>query len=78
MWTLAELNVGIMTTCMPGMRMFVAWARGDRKVVVEDALQDTIGGGARCGRKKMKVRESELLSATTTEEGEKSVDASTL
>lgn len=74
MWTLAELNVGIMTTCMPGMKLFIAWVRGERKAVVDGALQDTIGGG---GRKKMRVRESEVLSAGTTELG-RSVDVSTV
>lgn len=44
-WTIVALNVGIMTTCMPGMKMFVKWILGSEAVrVVED---NTIGGGAR-------------------------------
>lgn len=43
MWTLVELGVGIMTTCMPGMKMYITWMRGAAKPVEQQ--QDTIGGG---------------------------------
>lgn len=63
MWTMAELNVGIMTTCMPGMKMFVSWARGVegvvRVVVVE---HNTIGGGARGRRNIFPRKESGSMS----------------
>lgn len=43
MWTMAEYSVGIMTACMPGMKLFVTWMRGEK--VQELSGEVTIGGG---------------------------------
>lgn len=63
LWTLCELNVGIMTTCMPGMKMFIAWIR--KPVDSGEQQEDTIGGGARGGRK-MRVELASGVSAGET------------
>lgn len=54
MWTLLELDVGIMTTCFPGMKMFILWMRGAKPVGQQ---QDTVGGGARRRRKPLESGE---------------------
>lgn len=51
MWTLAEIHVGIMTACMPAMKLFVGWIRGEKEVPIGDDEDETIGGG---GQRKMK------------------------
>lgn len=45
-----ELNVGIMTACMPAMKLFVTWVRGEK--VRSDCEDETIGGGGVWRRKK--------------------------
>lgn len=45
-----ELNVGIMTACMPAMRLFVNWIRGEK--VRSDSEAETIGGGGVWRRKR--------------------------
>lgn len=57
MWALLELNVSIMATCMPGMKMFITWMWGEKKPLNNGEQQeDTIGGGAGRGRKQLRVR----------------------
>lgn len=66
MCALLELDIGIMTTCMPGMKLFVTWMRGSQAVplVVEE---DTIGGGAGIRRKEFAGWGSEMESVDNTE-----------
>lgn len=56
MWVLVELNIGIMTSCMPGVNLFFKWARGDStapKTLTPGSTRDqnvTIGSAG--GRRK--------------------------
>lgn len=40
---MTEFNVGIMTACMPGVKLFVKWMRG--KKAAQPSAEVTIGGG---------------------------------
>lgn len=51
MWTLAEIHVGIMTACMPAMKLFVGWIRGEKEVQSGENEGETIGGGGQRRKK---------------------------
>lgn len=68
MFSLLELDVGIMTTCMPGMRLFLIWMRGEQKPIESTDQDDTIGGGPKWKRRHLKASESGLQSEMDEEE----------
>lgn len=45
-----ELYVGIMTACMPAMKLFVSWVR-EEEAVHRESEEVTIGGGKKRKRK---------------------------
>lgn len=51
MWTLAEIHVGIMTACMPAMKLFVGWICGEKEVQTGEDEGETIGGGGQRRKK---------------------------
>lgn len=77
MCTLLELDIGIMTTCMPGMKLFVTWMRGTKaKAGLAPVEDDTIGGGGGGGgvRKVQRGWDSALRSGVSAEEAGGCVD----
>lgn len=47
MYGFLELNVGIITACMPAMKLFHKWMSGGEQTVPHDGGDGTIGGGRR-------------------------------
>lgn len=70
MLALVEYNVAIITTCMPGMMMFVKWVRGDSlgkpvigKLGTGGNENATIGGKRwRYGNRRVDVESSDMVS----------------
>lgn len=56
-WMLAmmELNIGIMTACMPAMKLVVTWIRGEKRR--GESEDETIGGGG----KGIRIRRRQVL-----------------
>lgn len=73
-WLLAmlELYVGIMTACMPAMKLFITWIRGEgtKRGESEDM---TIGGGRKGRRKRLVIDSKDGNIVTGAEESRESV-----
>lgn len=85
MWSMLELNVGVITACMPAIKLFVRWIRGPKPTTHNGSENPTIGGGgyrkstkpsatasSRSGRYQMTVQPSQevvLLEAGAGREG---------